>query len=306
MRFAYHVLDVFTEQRFGGNPLAVVLDADDLDTAQMQAIAREFNLPETVFVLKAVNRAHTARVRIFTPGAELPFAGHPTVGTAVLLADMRNPASNDNAGERDSLVVLEQNIGSVRVGVRVRDGRPPFAEFDAPRLPADTGSLAPPERLAGALSLMPSEIGFENHRPSRFAAGNTFAFIPVTTLEAIGKAQVHAPSWEATFGGQGLIGAYLYCRQTVHGSSAFHARMFAPGMGIPEDPATGSAAVGFAGVILRFDGLTDGPHRRTIEQGLEMGRPSFISLSFAVEGGKLTSVRIGGHAVRVAEGWLDV
>lgn len=307
MRLAYHILDVFTEQRFGGNPLAVVLDADDLDTGQMQTIAREFNLPETVFVLKPINRAHTARVRIFTPGAELPFAGHPTVGTAVLLADLRNPPpSNDNAGERDSLVVLEETIGSVRVGVRVRDGRPPFAEFDAPKLPADTGSLAAPERLAAALSLMPTEIGFENHKPSRFSAGNTFAFVPVTTLEAMAKAQVHAPSWETIFGGQGLVGAYLYCRQTVHGSSSFHARMFAPSMGIPEDPATGSAAVGFAGVVQRFDTVPDGQHKRIIEQGLEMGRPSFIALTFTVEGGKLASVRIGGHAVRVAEGTLQV
>lgn len=304
MKLSYHVLDVFTEKRFGGNQLAVVLDADDLDAAAMQTIAKEFNLPETVFVLKAANRAHTARVRIFTPAAELPFAGHPTVGAAILLADLRSPApSNDNAGERDSLVVLEEGIGIVRVGVRSRREQQPFAEFDAPKLPVEGGPVPVVERLAGALGLIPSEIGFENHKPSLFAAGNSFAFVPVASLEAIAKARPSS-TWEATFGEAGIVGAFLYCRQTVHASSAFHARMFAPAMGIPEDPATGSAAVNFAGVVQRFDVLPDGSHKRVIEQGIEMGRPSFIALSCAVEGGKLTNVRIGGHAVRVAEGTL--
>ncbi len=307
MRLAYHILDVFTEQRFGGNPLAVVLDADALDAGLMQTIAREFNLPETVFVLKASNRAHTARVRIFTPAAELPFAGHPTVGAAVLLADLRNPApSNDNAGERDSLIVLEEAIGIVRVGVRARSGKEPFAEFDAPKIPAEAGPVPSPERIAGALGLITSEIGFENHKPSVYAAGNSFLFVPVASLEAMAKARAISPAWETTFGDLGLVGAFLYCRQTVHGASAFHARMFAPGMGIPEDPATGSAAVNFAGVVQRFDALPDGNHKRIVEQGLEMGRPSFISLSFTVEGGRLIAVRIGGHAVRVADGTLTV
>ncbi len=308
MRLTYHVLDVFTEERFGGNPLAVVLDADMLDAAQMQTIAREFNLSETVFVLKAQNRAHTARVRIFTPAAELPFAGHPTVGTAVLLADLRNPApSNDNGGERDALIVLEEAIGSVRVGVRARAGQEPFAEFDAPKLPAPAAPAPAAERIASALGLIPSEIGFENHKPSTFGAGSTyFVFVPVASLEAIAKARVYQPHWDSAFEAEGLVGAYLYCRQTVHATSAFHARMFAPSMGIVEDPATGSAAVGFAGVIQRFDLPPDGQHRRVIEQGLEMGRPSFITLSFTMEGGSLANVRIGGHAVRIAEGRIEV
>lgn len=306
MRLAYHILDVFTEERFGGNPLAVVLDADELSAERMQVIAREFNLPETVFVLKAQNRAHTARVRIFTPAAELPFAGHPTVGAAILLADLRSPTpSNDNGGERDSLIVLEEAIGTVRVGVRSRAGQQPFAEFDAPKLPVESGPVPSVERLAGALGLITSEIGFENHRPSLFSAGNSFVFVPVSSLEAIAKARPTA-TWDATLGEAGVVGAYLYCRQTVHASSAFHARMFAPAMGIPEDPATGSAAVNFAGVVQRFDAGPDGNHRRILEQGLEMGRPSFVTLSYALEGGRLTAVRIGGHAVRVADGTLFV
>ncbi|HJU31620.1 MAG TPA: PhzF family phenazine biosynthesis protein [Hyphomicrobiaceae bacterium] len=301
MRLPYHVLDVFTTQRFGGNPLAVVLDADGLDGARMQTIAREFNLAETVFVLKAQNPTHSARVRIFTPAIEMPFAGHPTVGTAVLLAQLKS-SSPQAAG--DALIVLEEQIGPVRVGVRMRQGSAAFAEFDAPKLPQESGTLPSVERLAAALGLIPAEIGFENHRPTKFAAGNTFAFIPVASLEAIAKAHVASAHWGAAI--QGGIGAYLYCRQTVHTTSAFHARMFAPEHGVPEDPATGSAAASFAGVVHRFDALPDGQHKRVIEQGFEMGRPSLIDLSLHVEGGKLEAVRIGGHAVRVAEGTIEV
>lgn len=301
MRLAYHVLDVFTDTRFGGNPLAVVLEADGLDPARMQTIAREFNLSETVFVCKPKQGAHTARVRIFTPAIEMPFAGHPTVGTAALLAQLRSP---ETSGRGDALVVLEEEIGIVRVGVRLRPGAPPFAEFDAPKLPQESGTLPSAERLAAAVGLIPAEIGFENHRPLRMAAGNTFAFLPVASLEAMAKARVSSSHWGTAI--QGGIGAFLYCRQTVHNTSAFHARMFAPEHGVPEDPATGSAAVGFAGVIHRFDVLPDGLHKRIIEQGYEMGRPSQIELSLQVEGGKLSTVRIGGHAVRVAEGMIEV
>jgi trans-2,3-dihydro-3-hydroxyanthranilate isomerase len=301
MRLPYHILDVFTKRRFEGNPLAVVLDADGVDPARMQAIAREFNLAETVFVSKPQNHAHSARVRIFTPAVEMPFAGHPTVGTAALLAQLKSP---EPSGDGDALVVLEEGIGPVRVGVRLRPGAAPFAEFDAPKLPQESGTLPPSDRLAAALSLIPAEIGFENHRPTKFAAGNTFAFVPIASLEAMAKARVSSSHWGAAI--QGSIGAFLYCRQTVHNTSSFHARMFAPEHGVPEDPATGSAAVGFAGVVNRFDALPDGPHKRIIEQGFEMGRPSLIELSLQIEGGKLDAVRIGGHAVRVAEGMIEV
>lgn len=303
MALSFHTLDVFTDRRFGGNPLAVVHDADGLDTAAMQAIARELNLSETVFILKPENPAHSAKVRIFTPGRELPFAGHPTLGTAILLAELRAPAVN---GERDAIIALEQSIGPVRVGVRLRAGQAPFAEFDAPKLPEKTGTLAARDRLADALGLLPREIGFENHTALRVAAGNTFAFVPVVSLEAIGKARVNGVHWAETFPASEVDGVYLYTRQCVHNGSAFHARMFAPQLGVPEDPATGAAAVGFAGVVAEFDDLPDGAHKRVVEQGLEMGRPSAIQLTVVVEGGKLDTVRIGGNAVRIIEGTLAV
>jgi trans-2,3-dihydro-3-hydroxyanthranilate isomerase len=238
-------------------------------------------------------------VRIFTPAAEMPFAGHPTVGAGALLAELKAAGGQ---GRGEALVVLEEKIGIVRVGVRLRAGAAPFAEFGAPRLPEEEGTAAPADRLAAALGLIPSEIGFENHRPTRYTSGNAFVFVPIASLDAMAKARVASTHWDAAMSG---TGAFLYCRQTVHTTSAFHARMFAPQHGIGEDPATGSAAVAFAGIIRRFDGLPDGTHKRTLEQGFEMGRPSLIELSMDVAGGKLESVRVGGHAVRVAEGTIE-
>jgi trans-2,3-dihydro-3-hydroxyanthranilate isomerase len=303
MGLKFHVLDVFTDERFGGNPVAVVLDADKLDDAQMQRLAREFNLSETVFVLRSERPAHSARMRIFTPKSEVPFAGHPTIGTATLLAELNAPTLN---GEKDALIVLEQTIGTVRVGVRARTGAATFAEFDAPKLPAEAGRLPPDDVLASGLGLMPSEIGFENHEPLCFAAGNTFAFVPIVSMEAIARARVNGAHWERAFEQQGVTGVYLYTRQCMHTASAFHSRMFAPQVGIAEDPATGSAAVGLAGLVHHFDRLPDGTHKRVVEQGYEMGRPSQIVLTLVVAGGKLTTVRIGGAAVRVAEGTITV
>ncbi|MDX2156919.1 MAG: PhzF family phenazine biosynthesis protein [Hyphomicrobiaceae bacterium] len=301
MRLRFHTLDVFTTTRFGGNPLAVVMDADGLDRTAMQAIAREFNLSETVFVMKPENPAHSARVRIFTPARELPFAGHPTIGTATLLADLRAP---DLGGSRNAIIALEEEIGIVRIGVRLRPGEAAFAEFDAPRLPTDQGAVPAMEDIAAAVGLIPSEIGFENHRPSCFSAGVPFHFIPVRSLEAIAKARCVVSRWEQAFGR--THAGYLYCRETAHNSSQFHARMFAPGLGVTEDPATGSAAAAFAAVIARHDQPPGGEHRYLIEQGFEMGRPSHIQLSLVMNDGRLQTVRIGGHAVRVANGEIEV
>lgn len=305
MALTYHILDVFTEHRFGGNPLAVVLGADALSGEEMQKIAGEFNLSETVFVLPSERPAHSAKMRIFTPRNEIPFAGHPTIGTATLLAELQanNPGTN---GERDALIVLEQGIGTVRVGVRLKDGTPAFAEFDAPKLPAAAGALPPTDVLAAGLGLMPSEVGFENHKPMCFAAGNTFAFVPVASLDAIRRARVNGSHWERAFDQQGVVGAYLYTRQCEHTGHAFHVRMFAPQVGVPEDPATGSAAIGLAGVVHHFDRSRDGTHRRVVEQGYEMGRPSQIVLTLVVSGGTLTTVRIGGASVRVASGTIEI
>jgi len=301
MGLDYHILDVFTERAFGGNPLAVVLEADRLSNGEMQSIAREFSLSETVFILKPQSPGHTARVRIFTPNREIPFAGHPTLGTAALLAELRMPIVN---GERDAIIALEEQIGSVRVGVRLRAGNAAYAEFDAPKSSSELEELKQPEIIAAALGLIPAELSFENHRPVVLRNSTVFAYVPVANLEAIAKARVTSSHWPAAFSDRGVEGVYLYTRQCVRAHASFHARMFAPDMGVPEDPATGSAAVGFARVIHAYDGLPDGMHKRFIEQGLELGRPSTINLSILLHRGEIDVVRIGGSVVRVAQGTL--
>lgn len=304
MQLKFYTLDVFTEIRFGGNPLGVVLNADALPTGLMQTIAGELNLSETVFVQKATKPAHSARIRIFTPAVELPFAGHPTIGTGILLAQLQ---TRDAAGDQDALVVLEETIGTVRVGVRMRPGKAAHAEFDAPRLPELAGDAPGTEKLAAALGLMPSEIGFANHRPSQWSAGVPFTFVPVASMAALARAEIVSNHWATAFGGARSGKAFLYTRETAHNTSAFRARMFGPGAGIVEDPATGGAAAAFAGVVNAFDQPPAGSHKRVIEQGFEMGRPSLIALSFEIATrGKLETVRIGGSAVRVAEGTIEI
>jgi len=304
MRLKFHTLDVFTDKRFGGNPLAVVLGADALSTSEMLQIAREFNLSETVFVMKPENLAHNARIRIFTPGTEMPFAGHPTVGTAILLAELR---SKEIASTGNALVMLEEQVGVIRVGVRHAASGAGFAEFDAPRLPTDGGATPSKDDLAAVLGLMPNEIGFANHRPRRMSAGANFLFVPVISLTAIANGAPNLSQWNSVFEDvDGDIGAYLYTGETEHSASHYHARMFAPHHGVLEDPATGSAAAAFAGIIHAFDKPPEGTHKRQIEQGFEMGRPSLISMSLDVENGALSGVRIGGYAVRISEGEITV
>jgi len=298
----FHTLDVFTDTEYAGNPLAIVPEADGLDGAEMQRIAREFNLSETVFILPPENKAHSARVRIFTPGRELPFAGHPTVGAAIQLG-LQKTGGSDRA--EDLIIVLEEGVGPVRIGVRLRPGKAPFAELDVPVLPEDLGEAAPNDRLAAALGLAPNDIGFENHIATQYSSGVPFTFVPVRDLDAIGRAAPQLQHWREAFGDNDHPNAFLYCRQTIHNDSAFHARMFAPTMGIPEDPATGAAAAAFAGVVTRFDEPRDGLHSGIIEQGFEMGRPSNIFQELEIEAGKLCKVRIGGHAVSLMEGMIE-
>lgn len=300
MKRAYHVLDVFTDTPLAGNPLAVVHDSEGLDGEAMQAIAREFNLSETVFVLPADNPAHTAKVRIFTPRTELPFAGHPTVGTAVILARSRWGEVEANE-ERDGIVVLEEKIGIVRVGVVLKNGSA-FAEFDIPKKPEALDTQIDRELAASALGLLPSEMGFENHKPTRWSAGVDFDFVPVRTIDALKRCRLDRRVFDKAFASKS---AYVYTRETFSNENDFHARMFAPGQGIEEDPATGSAAAAFAGVVRQFDQPPGGIHRYRVEQGHIMGRPSIISLEIDVQG-DIHAVRIGGGAVTVSEGTIDV
>ncbi len=294
----FFTLDVFTRQALSGNPLAVVVDAEGLDEATMLKIAREFNLSETVFVLPVRNAINTARIRIFTPMMELPFAGHPTVGSAVLLASLRAP---ELAGARDLTVVLEEAVGDVACTVRLERRGASFAWFALPRLPERIGA-ADARALADALSLDEADIGFDGHSPAVWSAGTPFCFTPVSGLQAIARAKPDAQKLTAaSAGGRGV---WLYTRETCEPQSAVHARMFSALMPGLEDPATGAAVAAFAGVAHAFEHPEDGEHALVIEQGFEMGRPSLITLGMSVANGALVAATIGGHAVRVGEGTL--
>jgi trans-2,3-dihydro-3-hydroxyanthranilate isomerase len=301
MHRRFHTLDVFTDTPLAGNPLAVVLDSKDLDTSSMQRIAREFNLSETVFVMPPDDAKHRARIRIFTPVAELPFAGHPSVGSAVLLATL------DHDGAAGSyLFGLEETIGIVSCAVTIAKSGRAFARFTLPRLPAELEEKRDTALVARALGLLPADIGFENHHVTVFSAGVPYTLVPVRDLRAIGRIAIETKAWREALGGGELAGpAYIYTRHTVDAASAFHARMFSP-FGIGEDPATGSAAAALAGAIGKFEDLSPGEHAFRIEQGYEMGRPSIIELGLDIAGVSIASASIGGDAVIISEGVLRV
>ena len=301
MKLPYRRLDVFTERPLAGNPLAVVLDADGLDAAQMQAIAREFNLSETVFVLKARDPFNTARLRIFAPAVELPFAGHPTIGAAALIAFER---ARDMLGQAPIRLVLEEEIGPVVCEVARARGAL-RAQFIVPRRPEIVEETLDVARLAAALGLTAEDIGFDGHRPVIASAGLPFAFIPLASRAALNRAM---PAFGAMAAALAMErpAASFYTRETENPANHVQARVFVPGLGAHEDPATGSAAAAFAAVALRFEHPDDGEHTIQIEQGVAMGRPSLITLSLHVEQGALTQAAIGGASVIVGEGFLSL
>jgi trans-2,3-dihydro-3-hydroxyanthranilate isomerase len=294
----YRRLDVFTDRRFGGNPLAIVEAADGLETEELQAIAREFNLSETVFLLEPRNPVHSARARIFTPRRELPFAGHPTIGAAAHLAETR---AAEILGRSGVVVVLETELGALRCEVLRGRGGVTYAEVALPIIPERHGDAPDSAALAAALGLAPADIGFGDHAPTMHAAGPRFLFVPLRSREAVERAR-RAQGFETLM--DPVDGVYLYTRETIDPASAIHARMLAHGLGFDEDPATGSAAAAFAAVALAFERPDDGAHELFIEQGYAMGRPSRITLRLDVEQQALTRVAIGGQVAPVGEGRL--
>ena len=297
MRRRFVTLDVFTAKRFTGNPLAVVLEAEGLETPVMQAVAREFNLPETVFVLPPEEPKHRAKLRIFTPARELPFAGHPTVGTAVLLGCR-------DGGNGPLELVLEEKVGPVSCTVEPR-GDSGRARFFLPREPERIGIVEDAAKIVAALGLTLDDLGCEDFVPENWTAGNPITFVPVRGLDAIARARPDTARWDEGFGPDDPQIAYLFCAQTSEPGHSYHARMFAPAYGVAEDPATGSAAAAFAGLIAASGRRGDGEHTITIEQGYEMGRPSLMQLDITLRAGALTSAAIGGDAVIVSEGTIE-
>lgn len=303
MKLQFHTLDVFTSTKFCGNPLAVVLGADRLSTEQMQTITKEFNLSETTFVMQPENPAHTAKVRIFYPGGEMPFAGHPTLGTAALLAELKNKPGCSF----ETKITLELQAGLTPVTItRIADRI--HGIFTAPVIPSHVEGALPTEKQAAqALGLSESDIGFDEHRLANIIGGPRFFYIPVNSMAALARAKVHEPHWTEMLTPLGHMHAgYIYTRGGHHKNTQFRARMFDPSGGIPEDPATGSATALLAAQLLSAEKLKDGTHRWQLEQGYEMGRPSDLRLEADVKEGKLAAVRVGGSAVRVMSGEFEI
>lgn len=295
----FHTLDVFTETPFAGNPLAVVLNADGLTTAQMQTITREFNLSETIFVQAPQNPVHTARVRIFYPAAEIPFAGHPTVGCAIHLACAKH------AGDFETLITLEEQAGLVPVAV-TRNGGHISAEFTAPVLPFPVKADLPHDLIAASLGLAPRLIGFANHRPATHQGGPRFLYVPVDSINTLGKAKPHEPHWSALMALAEVDSAYLYTPGAAAPDATcdFQARVFSPTGGVPEDPATGSASAILASQLWHTGVIPAGTTRLTLRQGVEMGRPSQIGLTIDATTEGITAVRIKGSAVPISSGQI--
>ena len=301
MRRTFYTFNVFTDTPFTGNPLAVVVDCEGLSEQRMQTIAREFNLSETVFVLDPLDPVNTARLRIFTPTRELPFAGHPTIGAAVLIAQLRSPEMLGRAGLG---LAIEEQVGLIACTVRRQKGGALQGSFILPRLPQRLGEAPSTEAIAAALGLQPADIGFAAHQPSLWSAGNPFTFVPVASLEAIGRVVPNRKLFSKTFACSGSL-VFLYTQEVMREGSHVHARMFGPGLAITEDPATGSAAAAFAGVAVQFERPEDGDHLLIIEQGFEIDRPSMIHLRLQIEGGVLVDASVGGAAVMVSQGTIE-
>ena len=301
-RFRYLTADVFTDQLFGGNQLAVFPDATGIHEHRLQDVAREFNFSETTFVFPAADRAHTRRVRIFTPGTELPFAGHPTIGTAHVLAATGDvPLTGDLTS-----IVLEEKVGPVPVTIRAEDGRPVYCELTAAMLPEE--GPPPPSRdaLARALSLEPDDVLDGEWDPRGWTCGVPYLFVPLRDRDAVARSRVNLEAWERALAGTWAPEILLFAREGERPGSDLHGRMYAPGFGIAEDPATGSAAAALAGYLARRDPRRDGTLRWRLEQGFEMKRPSILDISADVANGEITAVRVGGASVIVCEGTMRI
>jgi len=292
LKLPYLILDVFTRSPLKGNALAVVPKADGLMDNEMQAIAREFNLSETVFICRPQNERNSAALRIFTPYQELPFAGHPTVGAAVSLG----------LNSRASAIRMEEKVGLVTALFERIDRRTGEARFTLPRLPQRLGDLADRLGIAQALGIDVEDIGCDVYRPAVFSAGVTFHLIPVRDAGVLKKLRVNKTAWDQVFHHE-HHSAYVFTLTPEERENDIAARMF--GMDVGEDPGTGSAAAALIG-MLSEQALGSGQTDYVLRQGHEMGRPCRITLQLRKDNDALVHGAIGGEAVVVGEGVLDL
>jgi trans-2,3-dihydro-3-hydroxyanthranilate isomerase len=299
MRYRFYTADVFTDRIFGGNQLAVLPDAAGLSPEQMQRVAAEFNYSETAFVFPPEDARNTRRVRIFTPATELPFAGHPTLGAAHVLA----AAGEVELSGDTTPLVLEEGVGPVSVEVRAENGRPVFCRLRAAQ-PPEFGPEPPPvPELAAMLSLEEPDLLPDAQAVS---CGMPFLFVPLRDLDAVRRARLNRERWEAALAGHWAPSVFVFAREAERAGSDLHARMFAPAVGVEEDPATGSAAAALAGYLGVRDETRDGTLRWVVEQGFELGRPSILEAEAVKRAGELVEIRVGGASVMVSEGTMEI
>jgi trans-2,3-dihydro-3-hydroxyanthranilate isomerase len=298
MKYRYYTCDVFTETRFGGNPLAVLPQADGLTESQMRQIAREFNLSETAFVLPP-SGGHTRSVRIFTPAGEIPFAGHPNVGTAFVLA------TTGELGEIRSeiTVIFEEKAGLVSVTIQESLGKITSCELAAPQS-LSLGKTISTDLIAAAVSLTPQDIVTKTHEPQVCSVGLPFVFVELKDRSALERARISSSGFEALLAEDIQPSIYLYT-QVADGVDV-RARMFAPFSGVPEDPATGSAGCAVTGLLPHHASQSDGNFTFRIAQGVEMGRPSILLSRAQKTNGAVQATWIGGACVMVCDGEIDV
>ena len=296
MQIDFATVDVFTNRRFGGNPLAVVLDGAGLNGAQMQSIAAEFNLAETTFVLPPHDSAHTAAVRIFTPRAEVPFAGHPNIGTAFVLATFGGEAIREP-------LMFEEKAGLVRLDLRREGAAIVGARLAAPQ-PLDRREDVPAEVAAAACGLAAADVASDNHRPCIVSCGMPYVCVELGTRRALSAARPQAHVFSEHVPADRATGILLYVRG--RDGTDIEARMFAPLYGVAEDPATGSANVALAGLLADLRPERDLMLDLRIVQGVDMGRESMLEATAEKRGGKITGLWIGGGCVPMMRGTLEL
>ena len=294
--------DVFTGERFGGNQLAVIPDARGISDEQMQAITREFNYSETTFVLPPTDPHNTRRLRIFTPAREIPFAGHPTVGSAHVLAAIGEVLLMG----AETPIVFEEGVGPVSVKIRTRDGKPVFVQLQAAKLP-EIGPKPPSRaRLAKVLSIKPDEILSGKTAPQAVSCGLPFLFVPVKDREVLGRSRINMSAWEKTLASYWAPDVFVFSRDPERPGSDVRARMYGPSVNVIEDPATGSACAALAGYLGARDSSRDGTLSWVVEQGFEMGRPSMLHIECDKKKGKITALRVGGETVIISRGTMEI
>ena len=301
MELPFHTLDVFTDRVFGGNPLAVFPDARALSAGVMQKIAREMNLSESVFLFPP-EAGGARRVRIFTPAVEVPFAGHPTVGTAFFLAATGGVELSGSV----TRIVLEEAVGPVPVEIQAERGRPVSTRLTTAMAPEHRPAPFPPAELACLLSLPDGAVGLDGLEAEFVSCGLPFLVIPVKDLEAARRSRLDPATWERLLEGAWSRKVYVVSLEAEDPAVDAHVRMFAPGAGVPEDPATGSAAAALAGYLGRRSGISDGSASWRVEQGIEMGRPSILEVEAELEGGRVLRAHVGGRSVMVGRGVLEI